>query len=353
MARRRRDGEAIMAAAGHARFGWNTAAAALVCAALALGAAPAAAESNKLVIAAPGIPPIFASTMLYVAEQEGLFKKYGVNVEIRPFDTGTAASRAVIAGDIEMSLSPSALLINQISNTGAPVVAIYGLVNSDFVLATTDAAKTSCQDVAGQGVGVDTVGGARSIALRLMLANGCPGVTIDGVQQVALGSNVGPAMLAGRLQFGTLHVDDVASLEAQGQKVNTLLTLTKTNPNGHYLVFMVQQDKLKADRDAYVRLLAAFHDAGAFIRDPNNWEKVADDAAPTGLDHAVSKATIKPLLDIDYWPVADNGLDRKRLENLIQVMKKTGGINPDKEPVTYDRLVDNSIWDDAVALTKR
>ena len=58
---------------------------------------PAMAQGKKMVIAAPGIPPVFASTVLYVAEKEGLFKKYGANVEVRPFDTGTAASRAVIS----------------------------------------------------------------------------------------------------------------------------------------------------------------------------------------------------------------------------------------------------------------
>lgn len=325
----------------------------LVCAALAMGAGPASAQGKKMVIAAPGIPPVFASTILYVADKEGFFKKYGANVEVRPFDTGTAASRAVIAGDIEMSLSPSALLINQISNTGAPVVAVYGLTNTDFLLATTDTTKTSCKDVVGQGVGVDTVGGARSIALRTMLANGCPGVTIDKVQQVPLSSNVGAAMIAGRLQFGVLHLDDVATIELQGKKVNQLLTVTKTNPNGHYLVFIVRQDKLKENRDAYVRLVAALHDAAQFIRDPKNWDKVADDAAPTGHTKEVSKATIKPLLDIDYWPVADNGLNQKRVENLIQVMKKTGGIKPGKEAVTYDRLADNSVWKDAVAMTMK
>ena len=151
---------------------------------------PAAAETKKMVVAAPGIPPIFASVILYVAEKEGFFKKYGVNAEVRPFDTGTAASRAVISGDIEMSLSPSALLINQISNADANTVAIYGMTNSDFLLGSTDPAKTSCKDVVGQPVGVDTVGGARSIALRSMLTGGCPGVKIDDVQQVALSSNV-------------------------------------------------------------------------------------------------------------------------------------------------------------------
>jgi NitT/TauT family transport system substrate-binding protein len=325
----------------------------LVCAALVAGAAPAAAQGKKMVIAAPGIPPVFASTILYVADKEGLFKKYGANVEVRPFDTGTAASRAVIAGDIEMSLSPSALLINQISNTGAPVVAVYGLLNTDFLLGTTDTTKTSCKDVVGQGVGVDAIGGARSIALRTMLSNACPGVTIDKVQQVALSSNVAMAMIAGRLKYGVLHLDDVSTIELQGKKVNQLLTVTKANPNGHYLVFMVRQDKLKQDRDAYVRLVAGLHDAAQFIHDPRNWDKVADDASPTGHAKDVSKATIKPLLDIDYWPMDDNGLDRKRMENMIGIMKKTGGIKPGKEAVTYDRLVDNSVWNDAVAMTKK
>src|ERR1035437_2267341 len=80
------------------------------------GPATWAADGKKLVVAAPGIPPIYASVILYVAEKEGFFKKYGANVEIRPFDTGTAAARAVLAGAIDMALSPTTLMINQISN---------------------------------------------------------------------------------------------------------------------------------------------------------------------------------------------------------------------------------------------
>jgi ABC-type nitrate/sulfonate/bicarbonate transport system substrate-binding protein len=251
-----------------------------------------------------------------------------------------------------MSLSPSALLINQISNANANLVALYGLTNSDFLLGSSDPAAKSCKDVVGQPVGVDTVGGARSIALRTMLAGGCPGVKIEDVQQVALSSNVAPAMIAGRLIFGVLHVDDVSVLEAQGKKITKLLTEQKTNPNGHYLSFVVRVDKLKQNRDAYVRLMAALIEAARFIRDPKNADRVAEAAAPTGHDKATAKAAIRPLIDIDYWPAADDGLDRKRLESLIATMKKIGGIKADKEPVTYDRLVDESVWRDAKALVK-
>src|SRR5438132_8855564 len=133
----------------------------------ALAVSPAAAQ-KKMVIAAPGIPPIYASVILYVAEKEGLFKKHGVDVEVRPFETGTAAARAVLTGDIEISLSPTTLIINQISNANANVVAIYGFPNPDWVVAAIDPAKTDCKDLVGQPIGVAVIGGARSIALRTM-----------------------------------------------------------------------------------------------------------------------------------------------------------------------------------------
>ena len=95
--------------------------------------------------------------------------------------------------------------------------AVYGMPNPDWVIGTTDAGKT-CKDIAGQDVGVDSIGGARSIALRSMLAGGCQDVKIDEVKQIALGSSPGPAMIAGRLQFAVLHLDDLAEIEASGQE---------------------------------------------------------------------------------------------------------------------------------------
>ena len=70
------------------------------------GISSAAAQGKKIVVAIPGIPPIYSVTIAFVAEKQGFFKKHGVDVEIRPFDNGTAAARAVVAGDIDMAWSP-------------------------------------------------------------------------------------------------------------------------------------------------------------------------------------------------------------------------------------------------------
>jgi len=313
-------------------------------------AAPASAQGQKIVLATPGIPPIFATVIAFVAEKEGLFKKHGANVEIRPFDNGTAAARAVIAGDVGMSLSPTPPVINQISNAGVPLVAIYGAPNPDWILATTEASKT-CKDIAGQPVGVDSIGGARSVALRSMLV-GCPDVKLNQTNQVALGSNTAAAMIAGRLTYGVLHLDDVAVIEAQGKKVHTLLAMKNTNPTSHYLLYVVRQDRLKANRDGYVRAVAGLIEAARFMQDPKNADKVAEAASITGHNKTISKAALKTFLDIGFWATQDDGMPRNKLEAVAKLMKKIGAIKADKEPVTYDRLVDASVWKNANAMVK-
>src|SRR5450759_2539966 len=162
-----------------------------------------------------------------------------------------------------------------------------------------------------------------------------------------------PSTCCARTATGHAAAAPPSSVMHSGKKVNLILTISKTDPNGHYLVFVVRQDKLKVNRDAYVRAMAALIDAARFIHDLKNADRVAADAVITGHTAAVSKATIKPLLDIDYWPVDDDGLDQPRLERLIALMKKVGGIKTEKEPVKYDRLVDQTVWHDAIELAKK
>jgi NitT/TauT family transport system substrate-binding protein len=322
----------------------------LIGALAAMPAAPAAAQSKKLVFAVPGIPPIFSSIFAYVAEKQGFFKKYGADVEIRPFDNGTAAARAVLAGDVDMAMSPTPPVINQVSNANVPLVAIYGLPNPDWVIATTDTGKT-CKDLVGQDVGVDSIGGARSVALRSMLA-GCPGVTMEQVKQVALGSNSGPAMIAGRLHYAVLHLDDLAEIQAQGKKVNILLAMKNTNPTSHYILVVVRKDNLAKNREAFVRSVAGMIAAVRFMQDPKNADAVADAASITGHEKAVSKEALKEFLGIDFWAAKDDGMPRNKIEAVAKLMKKIGAIKADKEPVAYDKLVDESVWKDANAMVK-
>jgi ABC-type nitrate/sulfonate/bicarbonate transport system substrate-binding protein len=319
--------------------------------ALAAAPLPATAAGKKMVIATPGIPPIYSVTIAFLAKDQGFFKKYSADVDIRPFDNGTAAARAVVAGNVDMAFAPTPPVINQVSNAGVPLVTVYGMQNPDWVLATTESGKT-CKDVAGQDVGVDSIGGARSIALRSMLAGGCKEVKLNQVKQVALGSSTGPAMIAGRLHFGVLHLDDLAEIEHQGKKVHILLAMKNTNPTSHYLMLVVRKDNLAKNRDAIVRTVAGLIEAAHFMQDPKNADAVADAASVTGHSKDVNKLALQKFLSIDFWAAKDDGLPRKKLEAVAKLMKKIGAIKPDKMPVTFDQLVDASVWKDANAMVK-
>ncbi len=331
-------------------------AALLAGAAIAVPAAtPAgAAETPKVVIGIPGIPPIFSSVIAYVAQDEGFFKKYGGDVELRPFDNGTAAARAVAAGDLDASFSGTNVVVFQIANAGIPLKAIYGFPHPDMALATTEARHATCKDLVSQQVSIDTPGGVRSLALKAMLANGCH-MSLDQVQQVAMGSNTASAMASGQLKYGVVHTDDIPDIEVRGhKKVYIIQRLSKTNPDTHYLVMTVRQDHLAKNREGYVRAVAGLIAAGHFMADPKNNAAVTKIAsAHTGREPQIASAAIKGYLDIGVWTVNDDGMNKDQITKYLQILAKSGNIKEGKTPPTYDQLVDASIWRDAEALVKK
>src|SRR5207237_9699275 len=109
-----------------------------------------------------GGPPVVGRVVGYVAKEEGFFKKRGVDVDVRPFDSGAAAAQAVVAGNPDVALSPTPVIVRMISNAGVNLVGIYGLEHPDWLLASTDPALGQCADVKGQAAGDDSVAGARS-----------------------------------------------------------------------------------------------------------------------------------------------------------------------------------------------
>ncbi|MGB6998828.1 MAG: hypothetical protein WBD96_14845, partial [Pseudolabrys sp.] len=166
------------------------------------------------------------------------------------------------------------------------------------------------------------------------------------------GSTPGPALLAGQLRFAVLHLDDLAEIEHQGKKLHVLLAMKNTNPTSHYLIMVVRKDNLAKNRDAIVRTVAGMIEAAKFMQDPKNADVVAEIASITGHNKAVNKAALKAFLDIDFWAAKDDGMPRNKIEAVAALMKKIGSINPDKEPVSYDKFVDASVWKDANAMVK-
>ena len=333
--------------------------AAAFAAVFALSASAQAAD--QLTFATPGVPAVFGGIVAFVGKDAGIFSKYGLDVTVKPMDSGAAAASAVEAGSIDASLSPTQFVATMVSNAGAPMKAIWGMEKSDWLVTTMDASKTSCDSMKGQGIGVDSPRGARWIQANNFIRIKCPGLALDkDVTSVSLGSNVGTAMASGQLTFGILHVDDVPVIERTSKKkVTVIAKMEELSPGQHYLVLAVRADNLAKKRDAMVRLVAALRDTAAYMTDPKNADKVAKMAAPTKREAADAKAALKTYNSMTYWPIKTAGLDKAAVQKAIDQQVAAGkasegksGIKPDKTPVTYDQLVDLTIWSAAEKVKK-
>jgi NitT/TauT family transport system substrate-binding protein len=315
------------------------------------GAAAAEEKPDRVVFGLPGNPPIFGAVIALVAERQGFWKKHGLDATLRFFDSGAAAARGVAAGDVDVSLSPTPLVVNQVSNSDVKLVAIYGLEHPDFFLASTDPAVAACRDVAGREVGVESIGGARSLALKEMIAT-C-GLKLDDVKQVPLAGQVDQAMIAGQLKVGVLHLDDIPGIEAQMKRpAKVLVTLSEASPLSHYLVVIASRDRLAKDRARFVKTVAGLVEAQAFMKDPAHAKRVAEIATATGRSPADAERALQRFLAMEFWPDGHAGLHPDNLRSVIEKQVAIGGIRPGQKPVTVEQLADPSVFRDALALTK-
>ena len=120
----------------------------------------------------------------------------------------------------------------------------------------------------------------------------------------------------------------------------------------HRTIMVVRKDNLEKNRDAIVRTVAGMIEAARFMQDPKNADAVAEAAAVTGHDKEVNKLALAEFLKIDFWAAKDDGMPKAKIEAVAALMKKIGSIKPDKEPVSYDKFVDPSVWKDANAMVK-
>ena len=328
--------------------------------ALSAGSHFTQAAEKKLTFALPGVPPIFGSVFAMVARDAGLYKKYGLDVTLKPMNSGVGAARAVVSGNIDVSYSPTPPVAVMISNANVPLVAISGLEINDWMLASVDPKITTCAQVKGVPVGVDSPRGARWIQLANMIRP-CKLRPDKHVPTVNLSSNVAAAMVSGKLKLGVLHSDDIPVIEREtGKKLTIVARVEEVSPGSHYALITTNKKVIAEKRDSLVRLTAAHIEAIDIIYDESKWDMVAKMAAPTGRSHADALIALKIFTGINYWPRNSAGLSKKRIAKAIAIQvgvgkrtKGKGGIKPNKTPVSHDRLTDLSIYKDAVAMVKK
>lgn len=337
----------------------KTACAAIVAGGVALGGVASASgttahasggASNTIVLGSPGIPPVISGLLPYIASKEGFYKKFGANVTVKSFATGTDATRAVSTGQIDASIMPPAQLM-ELYAQGIPLVALQGQMKPDWVIASSTGSVTSCKQISGQSVGVDAIGGIRYIALLQMLKT-C-GLKISDVHPIPFPGNENPqAMVAGQLQVSVLHLNELLSVEHQlHKKLTTVVSMADAVPDTMYEMYGTTKSDLAKKRKAFIEMIAAQIYTIHWMNQKQNYGKVAKLATVVGDSQAVMRQAMAQYRSMGFWTSSGPGLPRKNIDNTINAQVAAGNVPAGKAP-SYGDIVDLSVYQAAAKLAK-
>jgi NitT/TauT family transport system substrate-binding protein len=312
------------------------------------GSGGSSAALPSLTLGSPGIPPVISGLLPYIADKQGFYKKFGVNVTIKSFQTGTDATRAVSTGQIDAAIMPPAQLM-ELTAQGHPLVAMQGQEVPDWTVVSTDPSVNSCTALKGQTIGVDAIGGIRDIALSQMLHT-C-NLSTDDVHEQAFPGNSNPqALIAGQLKVSVLHLNEVVDVQSQLKKSLTVAVKeSQAVPDTMYEMYGTTTKNLAAKRSAFVKLVAAQIATIKWMNDPANADAVAQYGTVVGDSKAVMLNAMSQYRKLGFWSSDSAGLPAKNINNTLQTQIAVGNVKAAQAP-KVSQIVDLSIYKDALAL---
>jgi NitT/TauT family transport system substrate-binding protein len=227
-------------------------------------------QIDKLKLGYPGLPPDFIQMVTPLAIELGYFAEECLEVEITSFESGVAAFRGMVAGEMDLGFS----------GTGSPVLAFaqYPEVvvigshgaHLDFqIIAVGDITK--CEDLRGRKVATEGPGGLQHSIMEYYLST-C-GLDIDkDVELIVAAPETFAAQFAqGAIESTTLHIDERIALQNEvGMPFNLIGNAWEFAPNFHYASYATVKPVLAAKRDQFVRFNKAVLRTGAWLQDPAN-----------------------------------------------------------------------------------
>ncbi|HXV12357.1 MAG TPA: ABC transporter substrate-binding protein [Burkholderiales bacterium] len=310
--------------------------------------AQADVKTVNISASAIGRPPIFSNTYVDVGEAMGFFKAAGVDVNFRWFQRGSDTAKSVVTGDVAVGFTSSQAGLNLIAS-GAPVVAIAGMPNQDWIIATNDPAVKGCADLKGKTVAADGINNARTLYIAAVLAT-C-GLKQSDLKLIDLANQpLVKAGIAGQVHSAVWHVDELAQVEFKTGKKWRLIEAPASITKGlHYAMLIASKKAIQENREGLIRYLEGWILTQNFMssKEPGNkvaFAKVAANASQ--IDFKVALNSVDGYQAISYW-VNNDGLDEKQMMSQLDQLVKIGSIKAAKKP-TYDQIVDKSLYAEAL-----
>jgi NitT/TauT family transport system substrate-binding protein len=200
---------------------------------------------------------------VWIAEQKGLFRKHGVDVEVIVTGQGGTAVSALLANDIQTASSAGDALINAALH-GGDTVMIAGVINKGLQRIMVRPEIKTPEDLRGKKVGVTRIGAVSHFVLLMMLKRW--NMSPNDVQVIQVGSS--PNMLAsldkGGIDGAVLTIPSMFVAEDRGYKV--LIDLADTDIYYLHTMIATTRSYMKGNRDKLIRYLKGYLEGIAYFK---------------------------------------------------------------------------------------
>lgn len=261
--------------------------------------------------------PIIDTLPMYVAQQEGLFTKHGVNVEFIPVASAPERDQLVAAGQVDGTINETlAVMLFNKENVQMQVVR-YALRPTEgsghfFILASAKSGISSVDGLKGVEIGVSQGTVIEYVTERLLQAEGFAPDEIKTIAVPKIPDRM--ALLAsGELKAGVMP-DPLASLVvSQG---GVIIVDDSNHPEYGFSVISFRKDVVDRDPEAIKGFLAAMEEATVLLNvEPAKYKNVLSEQklVPPPLLGAY-QAPLFPsagVPTIDEWKDAMNWLKEK------------------------------------------
>ncbi|MEE8448771.1 MAG: ABC transporter substrate-binding protein [Thermodesulfobacteriota bacterium] len=259
-------------------------------------------------------------------DENGIWKRHGVNVEWVPFKGGSAQYRAVAAGSLKLGLGPAVSEVRAIARRVPMVIVMnYQSLQEFFVWVQTGSRLRKPKDLRVAKIGVSRFGGAQH-------AYGLAAVKALGLEKqakfIAVGgiSSTLAALKTARIDAMVQPLEIMVKMKVKGE-VRELLSVADHLPRpwpAHML--FAHKDLVKEDPGTIKKTVSALLDISGYIGKNPRWA-VSKMEKVLGYPEGAAK-----LIYDNYRFSKDGRIDRRGLINVRDFLVEFGIVPKKKAP---------------------
>lgn len=304
---------------------------------------PVMAQGGKIKIGSGSSPPTLDSITPYVAVEAGIFKKYGLDVEMIEFRGDNVLTTALLSGDINLcsNIGATSAMVSVSKGAKLRLWIVPQPVTPYHFIARKEAAAT-VRDLAGKTVAVSGIGSISYHIPRIILERN--GVDPEKLNYVMAGSNADrfKALLTGKVDATVVGNIEAAKLSSYPDIVD-LVTVAKVVPEIPFTFGMAREDFIQKEPETMYRLAKGMIEANRWIADNKAGTvriaaKIIPDEMPEVLSRAYDQA------DPHLWGL-NGDISEASYKFTSDFLVKVGFMTA---PLSYEQFFDRRFIDRAL-----